>query len=192
MFILILVQHLENLSENMKAISISGRVNDVIVKVKDQEFPVHKSLLSAWSPVFASMFEKESGEASSNIIEITDCDPDTFRYCLEKLYSGRMDDIATVDVCGIYKIASKYEMTQIKADCIERLLRDLSIDTFCHIALVAFTHGDAQLLEPVSDLFTANTKAIFETASWSKFIKEHHVTANEILQSLVKNENEST
>ena len=77
--------------DDFKNLLESGIHSDIILVVKGKEFPVHKAILSARSPVFAAMFEHEdTKEANEGKVEITDILDDVFQELLNYTYTSRI------------------------------------------------------------------------------------------------------
>ena len=64
--------------------------SDFTFIVKCKEFKVHKSVLSARSPVFRIMFLSSMQETVDNKAEISDIEPCTFEQLLIFIYSGEV------------------------------------------------------------------------------------------------------
>lgn len=66
--------------------------SDCTIIVKSKEFKVHKSVLSARSPVFKIMFLSKMKEAADSKVDITDVEPSTFEQLLIFIYSGKIPE----------------------------------------------------------------------------------------------------
>ncbi len=87
-----LAKDLEELFANMK-------FTDVTLLLRGgRQFQVHKSILATRSPVFAAMLEHPTKEKLSDVVEITDIEPEVFQV-LRYIYTAqlprkRLDEIA--------------------------------------------------------------------------------------------------
>ncbi|ODM86868.1 Speckle-type POZ protein, partial [Orchesella cincta] len=93
---------------------------DVAIVCSQTNFKVHKSILSARSPVFAAMFNSDMVESRSNFVQIEDFEDDVVKGMLEHLYTGKtdsMDELAP----ELLRIAEKYDLGGLKADCVYKL-----------------------------------------------------------------------
>lgn len=68
----------------------NSRFSDVTLVVKDQEFKVHKAILSERSPYFEAMFHTNMKEKSLDKIEIKDIEPEILKELLIFIYLNRM------------------------------------------------------------------------------------------------------
>ena len=73
-------------SEQLWDAAVNKKMTDVEFLVEDESFGVHRSFLSARSPVFAAMFASGMKEADTGQVCIEDVDPTTFQHPLKFLY----------------------------------------------------------------------------------------------------------
>lgn len=81
--------------------------SDFTIICKNKEFKVHKSVLSAHSPVFMKMFASNLKEAAENKVEINDIEPCTFDQLLVFIYSGSLPGIKNVNAMDLFVAADK-------------------------------------------------------------------------------------
>lgn len=68
----------------------SGKFSDFTIVVGDSKIPVHKSILSAHSPVFEAMFNHDNTkEAQEHKVEVTDVFPNVMKDFLLFIYTGQ-------------------------------------------------------------------------------------------------------
>ena len=78
-----------------------------IVKSIDKEFKVHKSVLSARSPVFTKMFLSDMKEAADNKVEIKDVEPSSFEMFLQFIYCGKIPEDLQHYAIDLFVLADK-------------------------------------------------------------------------------------
>ena len=100
-----------SLSHDLISFFESEKGFDVILKVGNNEFKAHKSILMSRSTVFCAMFEHPMEENQSNCIEIKDFDHKVINEMLRYIYSGSVDKLD--------ELAAELLMTANKvwADC---------------------------------------------------------------------------
>lgn len=81
------------LSEDLGQLLESQKFNDVVLSVGGKEFPAHKAILAARSPVFAAMFEHEMEEKKQNRVDITDVEHGVMKEMLKFIYSGKSPEL---------------------------------------------------------------------------------------------------
>ena len=85
--------HEEQHSQNMQNLLDSGKHSDIVFAVGDSQFPVHKNILSARSPVFSAMFDHEdTKEAQERVVDIIDVPKEVFQELLKYIYTGKVPD----------------------------------------------------------------------------------------------------
>ena len=83
--------------------------------VGEEAFGAHRSLRSARSPVFATMFASGMKEADTGQVRIEDVDPSTFKRFLKFLYTGMLEPSA--DREEIFVLADKYQVETLMNYC---------------------------------------------------------------------------
>ena len=91
------------MSANLKEAFLNEEDTDVLIRVCDKEYRVHKVILRNRSPVFHSMLKHDMKEKNQEEINISDCDPHIFRDFLLHLYTGKLDSMSK-KTCLIYTI----------------------------------------------------------------------------------------
>ncbi|GIY49829.1 speckle-type POZ protein [Caerostris darwini] len=80
---------------------------DVTLQVGSAEFPAHKALLAARSPVFKAMFTNDMQETARNAVDISDLDADTVKSMLLYAYTDTLDHPEGGSVEKLYFAADK-------------------------------------------------------------------------------------
>lgn len=91
--------------------------SDVEIAINQTIFPCYRSILSAWSPVFDTMFKKKStgysyAESSQNRIVLKESDPSTFDTVLQFIFLGSADLSAD-------NFAELHKLPDLKARCVD-------------------------------------------------------------------------
>lgn len=71
----------------------SGEHGDVRLVVNGQEYPAHRALLSAVSPVFSAMFKAGMSEVNKGKVMIPDLENEAAYELLRFIYSGEVEDL---------------------------------------------------------------------------------------------------
>ncbi|CAO1432572.1 unnamed protein product [Diamesa tonsa] len=104
----------KKLSDDLNALMLDSTHSDFTIIVESNEFKVHKSMLSARSPVFMKMFESNMKEAADNKVEINDVDPDVFEQLLIFIYSGKIPVNLDLYAMELFVAADKYKIEDLK------------------------------------------------------------------------------
>jgi hypothetical protein len=78
-----------NLLSNLKMLMTDQKFCDFKFVVENEEFKVHKNILSIRSNVFAAMFENNMIEKNVNECKIDDIESDVFQELLSFIYTGK-------------------------------------------------------------------------------------------------------
>lgn len=170
----------ERLAQNLKDVLLSGDLYDTVIKVQGQEFRTHKLILVIRSPVFASLLRHEDTEEENDAILVEDCDLEAFKVFLVFLYSGKLENVSVENVTGLYGVADKYRVEEVKLECVKFMMSHLSVENFCEFISLALRHGEGQLLERATDYFIENVKSVIVTVTWQSFHAEYPVESNEL------------
>lgn len=166
--------------QDFKSLFLKQENCDVVLRVKGQEFPAHKAILIARSPVFASMFRYDMKEKQTGIVDIEDCDPSSFSDFLCFLYCEEVNNLSEENVYSLFTAADKYGVPDLKEKCTEFMKEYLSIDTFCEIITLALQHSETELINFANDFFVKNAPKIVRTVKWQSFLIENPVQSNEL------------
>lgn len=169
------------LLKNFRQIFLDGRMSDFVLKVDSREFNVHKMVLVARSPVFSSLFEHVLDEKNTHMIEIPDCNPESFEAFLHYLYSGSLETLSAENICNVYYAADKYQVDDLKEQCVRFMKINLSVETVCDIISLSIHNGETKLQKIASNFFCQNVKEIIKTVQWQKYLAENPIQANELL-----------
>lgn len=180
-FFLLLAQ--KKLAENLNDMFISKEHTDVTLHVKAKTFSAHKVILAARSPVFTAMFQNDMIEKQTGEIKIPDCDPDAFDVFLEFLYSATVD-FEKCNASELYKIAHKYDVSDLKSVCSDFVAEKLSVENFAEILILANEYDDRKLSTQIQNFFDENFKNVVSSDSWESLFKEEFCLVNNLLKAM--------
>ncbi|KAF6202045.1 hypothetical protein GE061_004442 [Apolygus lucorum] len=155
---------------------LNQKLVDVAVEVNGKEFMVHKAVLAARSPVFASMFETNMTESNMNRVVITDIEPDVFVELLRFMYSDKAENLEKV-ACGLLACAEKYALERLKVMCEESISANLSVENAADVLLLADLHRAVWLKRQALDFIKAHALEITRTDGWNTLIKYPQLVA---------------
>ncbi|KAK7282703.1 hypothetical protein RIF29_11688 [Crotalaria pallida] len=99
---------------------------DLTIITADGNLRAHKSILSASSPVFRSMFRHDLKEKESSSIHIEDMSPESCMALLSYLYGTIKQEDFWKHRLALLGAANKYDIIGLKDVCEESLLEDLN------------------------------------------------------------------
>lgn len=179
-----LLSELDTLSENFKSLFLNKDSCDTTLLVMDREFKAHKTVLMARSSVFAAMFLHETSEKQTGIVNIPDCDPESFEAFLEFLYSGKLEKPSLRSALHLYETSDKYDVQELKTFCSGFLVKDLTIEQFCDVVILADKYDDAELLSAAQCFFNENLSKVFATCEWNDLLNNNRRLANKLLMEM--------
>lgn len=138
----------------------------------ETELAVHRSVLVARSPVFAAMLAHDTVEASSGRIVIPDIEPHVLQQLVLFMYRERAPEFYTVGK-QLLVAADKYCMPDLKEQCEQQLVRDLSLKNVVANSLLAVRHSCPNLKKTVGQFLRANITRVMETAGWEKAVTDN-------------------
>ena len=145
------------------------------------EFPAHKVILAARSPVFASMFEHNMQENSSNQVEIDDIYPNVVKVMLTYIYTGRVSNISEV-AYDLFYAADKYQLDQLKTLCEEQLSKNLKVENAARIIQLAHMHNAPLLKRNTLQFISDHGAEVRATKEWEE-VKQCADILDELLQN---------
>jgi len=133
----------ERLSEDFAGLWKSKRFADVTILVDDKEFPAHKAVLAARSPVFLEIFENQAknkeGDESKSTLKITDVNKDVFEKMLSFIYTGKAGDLENV-AGDLLVAAGSYGLEALKNVCEQVLANNITVQNAAGFLIFADTH----------------------------------------------------
>ena len=157
-----------------------GDHSDATISVKGEEFQLHRNILCARNSFFNSMFKSNMKENITGVVSIEDCEPNIFRSFTYFMYTGKVDKLIPENVCDLYKVADKYQENQLKEECLQFMMKNFCLDTFCDFAVLALKHDEEKLLNRATEFFSEKPKEIIRCAKWQTFLREYPTQANEL------------
>jgi len=121
----------------------SGRESDLKITCAGTIFKVHKTVLTARSPVFRRMLEAHMTESQTGNINITDIEPDVMKILLKYIYSARnpVPELGYEELIGLVKASDKYELDELTQLCFPALIREhLTMANCGELAVLAYLH----------------------------------------------------
>lgn len=169
------------LSKNLKDLFTNKDYCDTILRVKYIDFYAHRIILMARSSVFAAMFQHDSAEKRTGIVNILDCDVNTFQEFLEYLYSGKLEGITFDSAFQLYNTADKYNVQELKMFCTKCMMQNLTVQNICDVVVLADKYDEAVLYSTAQEFFNGKLKEILKTVEWESFLKINYRLANKLL-----------
>ena len=88
---------MQQLAADFNLLRINSKLTDIVLRVNGQDFPAHKLILAARSPVFLAMFShSELSENQDIVVDIPDIGAEVMERLLAFVYCGNIDRVDKV------------------------------------------------------------------------------------------------
>ncbi|CAL1295720.1 unnamed protein product [Larinioides sclopetarius] len=163
-------QDMPVLVDDLKSMYNNRIFCDTELRTPTQAFQAHKSILSARSPVFMSMFTNDMKERNSGHIDITDLEEVTVRQMLVYLYTDSLEEMQLESACKLYMAADKYDILSMKRRCSSFMKENLCPNKACEILELADLYQDDDLKNSVQDYILEHDREVFGSREWKNFM----------------------
>lgn len=154
-----------DLSEDLRSLLKNQEFADVIISINHKEYPVHKAILAARSPVFAAMFQHNMQESETNRIDITDVEERVVGEMLRYMYTGTCECLKEL-ADGLILVADKYDLQGLKVMCEESLIENLSVENATHMLVLADLHRADKLKSKTLNYIVSKSTKVMKTTGW--------------------------
>ncbi|NXI57804.1 KLH34 protein, partial [Chloroceryle aenea] len=113
-----------------------GFLCDILLKVKENEFPAHKSLLACSSDYFRAMFKSYTQESKASVIHLQVVSPTGLQHILDFIYTSLLP-LSFESLEDTLEAASYLQVTDAIGLCNQYLVKNLALENCCFSANVA-------------------------------------------------------
>ncbi|NXY40443.1 KLH34 protein, partial [Ceuthmochares aereus] len=113
-----------------------GFLCDILLKVKENEFPAHKSLLACSSDYFRAMFKSYTQESKASVIHLQVVSPTGLQHVLDFIYTSLLP-LSFESLEDTLEAASYLQVTDAIGLCNQYLINNLALENCCFSANVA-------------------------------------------------------
>uniref|UniRef100_A0A8C5U186 Kelch like family member 34 n=1 Tax=Malurus cyaneus samueli TaxID=2593467 RepID=A0A8C5U186_9PASS len=115
---------------------MEGFLCDILLKVKENEFPAHKSLLACSSDYFRAMFKSYTQESKASVIHLQVVSPTGLQHILDFIYTSLLP-LSFESLEDTLEAASYLQVTDAIGLCNQYLVNNLALENCCFSANVA-------------------------------------------------------
>ncbi|XP_002737737.1 kelch-like protein 24a [Saccoglossus kowalevskii] len=144
-----------------------GTLTDVVLRVQDEEFHCHRTLLAVSSPYFRAMFTGGMLESSANNVTIHNIESNTMKTVLDYIYSGRVS-ITMNTSQQLLDAASLFQFPRLIEACASFLQGELQPSNCINVYHLAELYGCSTLAE-VARNFTL--RHFIDVTHYSEFLQ---------------------
>ncbi|XP_065203302.1 speckle-type POZ protein B-like [Planococcus citri] len=140
--------------------------SDLMINVNGKDYPAHKTILAARSPVFKAMLKHDVAETQQNRIEIKDIDENIFKELLRYIYTGRVENLKDTAL-ELLLVAEKYDLEHLKNMCVSALSVLLSEKTAVKILILSDLINVECLKTRAIEYVKANLLEVMRSKDWN-------------------------
>jgi len=157
---------------------------DVTVNCGDASFKCSKFMLTTRSRVFKAMFQHDTKENQTNVVNIKDIDPKVLEEIVRYVHTGDSPNIKvlTKELLGA---ADFYQLDQLKDYCQEVLSETLNAENSIEILILSDMHSAVKLRKDALKYISENMKSVSESCDWKKKLADYPLLMAEIIESLM-------
>ncbi|CAL1285559.1 unnamed protein product [Larinioides sclopetarius] len=170
-----------DLCESMSVLYQNGLFSDLTVVVVEDEFRVHKSILSARSEIFREMFESKK---DLDKIVIDGLSKKAASQMLFFIYTGHTEELTIETAVELFVVADKYKLNLLKNSCSDMMVQNLNLNNAIEFLSLSNKHYDENLQSASVDFIVANTLEVRQHSKWLEFIETHPKLADKVIESL--------
>ncbi|XP_065205302.1 speckle-type POZ protein B-like isoform X13 [Planococcus citri] len=168
-----------NFSENFVSLFENQELTDVVLSVNGKDYPAHKTVLAARSPVFLAMFKHNTKENQLNRVEIEDINDAVVGEMLRYIYTGKCENLENL-AAELLATADKYDLYRLKMMCAKTLIERLSVENAASVLALADIHGVKELKNAVVKFIVSKPTQVLATEGW-KSIRSNFELVDEVL-----------
>ncbi|XP_077975736.1 kelch-like protein 26 [Styela clava] len=150
------------------------RLSDFTIKVGNEEFPVHKNVMSAGSDYFDAMLSHDNLESNTGIVDMKEVDVDSVKVCIDYIYTGNA--LITLEKCEqLLHAANIMQLSRFCEKITEFLKASLGPKSFFGIRQLAVKFNLKGLEQSCDEYAVGHLGSIAKKAEFNKLDKEYVV-----------------
>jgi len=158
---------------------------DVIVNCKEGSFACNKLMLTARSPVFKSMFQHDTKENKTNVVNLKDIEPKILEEMLHYIHTGETTNIRRI-ARKLLAAADFYQLDQLKTSCQEVLSETLDAENSIELLILGDLYSAPKLRKNALKFVSENMTAVSSSCDWKEKLAEYPSLQSEIIESLME------
>jgi len=153
---------------------------DVTLNCGDISFECNKFMLIARSPVFEAMFQHETLESQTNVVNIRDIEPKVFEEMLLYIQTGEAPNIKNI-AKELLAAADFYQLDELKISCQEVLSEAIEAKNSVEILILSDIHSAPKLRKDAIKFVSENMNSVSLSCDWKKELACYPSLQSEII-----------
>ncbi|XP_065206322.1 speckle-type POZ protein B-like [Planococcus citri] len=172
------------LSEDFGVLLKSNDFADALISANGVNYPVHRTILMARSPVFSAMFKYDDmQETETKCVNIPDIEENVLKELLRYIYTGKVEKLEDL-AGGLLAAADKYDLTELKDMCEIELIENLSIENAANTLVLADLYRADELKSEAMNFVVSKSAKIMNTEAWDCLVAPRLQLVNEVCKAL--------
>ncbi|GFY43653.1 hypothetical protein TNIN_172171 [Trichonephila inaurata madagascariensis] len=183
------------LKKDLVTLYKTGLYSDAKLKIGEECFPVHKSILSIRSSVFKKLFEGHANAESAAdgndpkndqecVLELNDVDKDNLKRMLDFVYTDVFEFKGFTSCLPLYASAYKYDIPSLKEKCFLFLMGQMAVREAFTTLLLADELNDGKLKLLALDTIKKNREYALLTEEWMQFAEKEPELMSQVLRHI--------
>ena len=165
-------------------IFLSQDFSDVTFKFGNQSVFAHKIILLSRSEFFKKQFLNKTCESDKKIIEIKDCDVNTFKIYLKYLYTRKLDD--SEKNASLLALTDKFLDSKLKTEIEQNLLKHITVENSINLFATARKFNCEILETKTRDFIAENFKKVKKMPDFESIGFEGLLSITKVLSKIAK------
>jgi len=157
---------------------------DVTVNCGDASLECNKFMLTARSPVFKAMFQHDTKENQTNVVNLKDIEPRVLEEMMLYIHTGDAPNVKQL-AKELLAVADFYQLNQLKDCCQEVLSETLDAKNSIEILILSDMHSAIKLRKDALKFVSENMNSVSLSCDWEKELACYPSLQSEIIKSLV-------
>lgn len=179
------ISEIGSMVKDLQSFYIDKKLFDVELKAKTKTLRAHKAVIGSRSPVFSAMFEHDTAEKNTNMVNITDVDANTLERMLSFMYTDSLENLDCRSSIKLYSAADKYQVISLKNKCSSFLKSNLAVDNVFNILVLADMHQDKELKMAAENYLYEPPYEAFFSGEFEKVIDSSSLLARSTLRGWI-------
>ena len=168
---------------HLKELFVQHWHSDWIIRVGNEDFPVHKAIVSSRSPVLRAIINNQQTN-NWNYFIIEDFDVDVVRTMLLFLYTGEVHTTNIAEMAyELYKIADKYLIDSLKRICELEIIKQLDADNAVDILVLASSPSGESLKARLLPALVKLGSSWLSNPKFESFVQCNSTIVREIIRA---------